>query len=32
MAGRDLSMLAAGMSRQLESIRDISSRIQDSEV
>ncbi|RBA21176.1 HpcH/HpaI aldolase [Fusarium proliferatum] len=32
MAGRDLSMLAAGMSRQLESIRDISSRIQDSEI
>ncbi|KAF9769457.1 hypothetical protein IL306_013121 [Fusarium sp. DS 682] len=27
MAGRDLSILAAGMSRQVESIRDISSRI-----
>lgn len=27
MAGRDLSILVAGMSKQLESIRDISSRI-----
>ncbi|WZH50100.1 HpcH/HpaI aldolase [Fusarium acuminatum] len=32
MAGRDLSVLAAGMSRQLKSIRDIFSRIQGSEV
>ncbi|KAF4437199.1 aldolase [Fusarium acutatum] len=32
MAGRDLSVLAAGMSRQLESISGISFRIQGSEV